>query len=195
MKRDWLLYSIVIIGLVLCGCRNVEPISTIKKQTPCIVLVDTIVVHNPKVINPTRPIHFIGFLTSDSSLADHMFTEWELLHMDNVYIEPHIITGVFEFLSDTLGIPPRSIDSCFHNSDYADIHGLIFKVRADYYEKHFRTTPEFVSAPCPHYSRSSIYRPGYKYSYYKVVVEIPKDFYINTLRRGLITIPLEQYEK
>lgn len=195
MKREWLLYCVVIIGVVLYGCRNVVPISTTKKQTPCIVLVDTIVVHNPKVINPIRPIHFIDFLTSDSSLADHKYTEWELLHMSNVYIEPHVITGVFEFLLDTLGIPPRSIDSCFHNSNHADVHGLIFNVRADYYEKHFRATPEFVSIPCPHYSRGVIYRHGYKYSYYKVLVAIPKDFYTNTLRNGSITIPLEQYEK
>lgn len=186
--------TITLAGVLFCECRSINRVSAYKSSTSCVTLVDTIVIHNPRVINPIRSIHFISFITSDSLLADNKYTEWKLLHMDKVYIEPYNILGVFSFLSDTIGISPHSLDSCFRNPNRTDLYGVILNVRADYYEKYFRATPEYISRPCHGYSRSPIYRPGYKYSYYKMLVEIPKEFYIDSICNGGITIPLHQQE-
>ena len=185
--------TITLAGVLFCECRSINSVSAYKSSTSCVTLVDTIVIHNPRVINPIRSIHFISFITSDSLLADNKYTEWKLLHMDKVYIEPYNILGVFSFLSDTIGISPHSLDSCFRNPNRTDLYGVILNVRADYYEKYFRATPEYISRPCHGYSRSPIYRPGYKYCYYKMLVEIPKEFYIDSICNGGITIPHQTF--
>lgn len=177
MKSRLFYIILVMTGMLFYGCGGINSASIDASSKPCIVLVDTIVLHNSKVINPIKPIHFISFITSDSLLADKKYTEWELLHMDKVYIEPYSLAGIFDFLSDTIGIPPRSLDSCFYNPNRTELYGVILNIRADYYEKYFRANPEFVSSPHPRYFRTPIYRLGHKYDYYKMIAAIPKEYF------------------
>ena len=160
-----------------------------KPPSTLYFLADTTVLHHPKSIEASRSLHDIEFLSSDTTKATKRFSEWKLLHMDDVYVVAPIISKeMYRFLVDTLGIEPMSLDSCLRYPNWENMYSLIFHVRADYYEQNYRAISELVKAE--YRSPFPIYRPGYKYEYYKVLVEIPKEFYIDSIRSGSILIKI-----
>ena len=172
----------------LSNCRSFHASSRLPSAP--YLLVDTIVLHDPKVIEPSKVLHDIWFLSQDTTIAQKKYSEWKLLHMDNVYIEALVINkDLYHFLCDTLGIDSKSYQWCYLNPNWENMYCLVFQVRADYHEKNFKILTELVKyeyrSPFP------IYRPGYKYEYYQMLVEIPEEFYINHIRKGLVPIPFK----
>ena len=84
-KKSLIIYIIATMAVInLSNCRSFHASSRLPSAP--YLLVDTIVLHDPKVIEPSKVLHDIWFLSQDTTIAQKKYSEWKLLHMDNVYI-------------------------------------------------------------------------------------------------------------
>ena len=177
--------TLAIMGVLFYGCGSSYRVSDDLISCPQMFFKDTSVLHTPKEVEPSRLAHSIGFLTADATIKNKVYTEWKLLHMNNVYIEPPIITkDLYNYLVDSLQMSPNSVNYHYRDSLNDIMYCLIFYVRADYYNNHFRIQADLVHDELR--SQSPIYRPGHKYEYYKMLVEVPSEFYIDNIRKGTL---------
>lgn len=188
---------IMTLGVFLSGCGMVrvdnKPFVN-TSSVPIFQIADTIVMQEWKVVNPRKRVHSaLSFISSDTTIKDHKYSEWELLHMGNVYLGLFTSDkGLSSFLVDSIGIDTYCsfFWPCYLELETAEKkYCITLLVRADYYERCIRRRihedlikPEYRS-PFP------LYRPGHKYEYYKMLVEISSEMYIDKIRNGSITIP------
>ena len=185
-------YIVILLVVALyLGCSPAKDMTRNRSvNTPYMTWTDTVILYNPTAIIPLWRVHELVFYSANPKIkADRpRYTEWKLLHTDSVYIAPCLVfSEVRRFLMDSLGLDINL--ACSFKSYYKSdvLYGMVFNVRADYYEAHFRGHADYADGSCS--SPSRIYRPGHKYDYYKLFVAVPEDFYINTLRQGKYPIP------